>query len=43
MQVSPYDVGQYAKVIDDLFSEKTMDVFYKICKTLDFENVGVGG
>ena len=43
LQVNPYDVGQYAKVIDDLFPAKTMDVFYKICKTLDFIDVGVGG
>ena len=43
VQVDPYDVGQYAKVIDDLFPAKTMDIFYKICQTLDFEDVGVGG
>ena len=43
MQIDPYGVNQYAKVIDDLFPEKTMDKFYKLCKTLDFEDVGVGG
>jgi Rps23 Pro-64 3,4-dihydroxylase Tpa1-like proline 4-hydroxylase len=43
LQVNTYEVGQYARVVDDLFPEKTMDVFYKICQTLDFEDMGVGG
>ena len=43
VQVNPYGVGQYVKVIDGLFHKKTMEKFYKICRELDFEDAKVGG
>jgi|SRR5210317_598442 Rps23 Pro-64 3,4-dihydroxylase Tpa1-like proline 4-hydroxylase len=43
MQVDPYGVGQYVKVIDGIFPKKTLEKFYKICKELDFKDAYVGG
>lgn len=43
MQVESYELGQYVKIVDNIFSEKFMNTFHKICKELVFENSLVGG
>lgn len=43
MQVDSYSVGEYVRVVDGLFEENIMNTFYKLCKTLDFNYVGIGG
>ena len=33
MQVNSYELGQYVKIIDDIFTEKHIDIFFrKSCK-----------
>jgi len=43
MQVKSYELGQYVKVIDNIFPEKFMNTFHRICKELVFEDSLVGG
>ena len=43
MQVKSYELGQYVKVVDEIFSEKMLDTFYRVCKEVDFEDSLVGG
>lgn len=43
MQVNSYELGQYVKIIDDIFTEKHIDIFLeKVVKKIKFEDATIG-